>query len=95
MIIMFVVILVSISASAGAAYFMTKEDTALAPSPPADKAYECVFDAAKYEAMYPDLQSAFSGDATKLKEHYEKYGKAEGRSPCGNKWRLISTPLGS
>lgn len=44
---------------------------------------ECIFDAAKYSAMYPDLQNAFRGDAAKLKQHYINYGMNEGRSPCG------------
>jgi hypothetical protein len=43
----------------------------------------CVFDAAKYEAMYPDLKAAFKGNKDQLKNHYDTYGKAEGRSPCG------------
>jgi beta-N-acetylglucosaminidase len=38
-----------------------------------------VFDYVYYGNRYPDLKSAFNGDATKLYEHYLNYGISEGR----------------
>lgn len=54
---------------------------ALAPDAPDTR---CVFDANKYSAYYSDLQKAFNGDATLLKQHYIQFGMTEGRTPCGD-----------
>jgi hypothetical protein len=51
---------------------------------------ECIFDAVKYEALYPDLKAAFNGNAEQLKNHYDTFGKNEGRSPCGKcDWDVV------
>ena len=39
-----------------------------------------LFDAAYYDQRYPDLHTAFNGDAAKLRNHYNTCGKREGRS---------------
>lgn len=41
-----------------------------------------LFDADYYAAKYPDLKKAFGTDKAKLYNHWNEYGKAEGRSPC-------------
>jgi len=41
---------------------------------------DVVFDAAFYNAKYPDLQNAFHGDAGKLHHHWHEYGIKEGRA---------------
>jgi hypothetical protein len=44
---------------------------------------KCIFNAKKYADLYPDLKKAFEYDEKKLRDHYIKYGLAEGRTPCG------------
>lgn len=40
---------------------------------------EVTFDAAFYSDMYPDLRKAFGTNKTKLREHWDTFGKKEGR----------------
>ena len=44
--------------------------------------YAPVFDATFYANKYSDLKNAFGSNATKLFEHFCKYGMAEGRQAC-------------
>ena len=43
-----------------------------------------IFDAAFYGAMYPDVVKVFGTDENALFQHYQKYGKKEGRLPVSN-----------
>lgn len=43
---------------------------------------QCEFNAQCYSNRYPDLQTAFRGDATQLLNHWNNFGKREGRIPC-------------
>lgn len=43
-----------------------------------------VFDAEYYAQQYPDVVAVFGTDAGLLYQHYQKYGKAEGRKPAAD-----------
>ena len=61
--------------------------SATPPPPPPKQAPvmppKCIFNPSNYENGYPDLKTAFNGNADALKNHWLNTGMREGRSPCG------------